>query len=444
MRRVVRGRRVVLPDGERPASIHIADGRISAVSAYNDTPTDVDLVEAGDLVVSPGLVDSHVHINEPGRTDWEGFETATRAAAAGGITTIVDMPLNSIPATTTVAGLEAKRTAARGRCHVDVAFWGGIVPGNEAEIAPLVQGGVRGFKCFLTPSGVDEFPNVDEAALRRALPVLAAAGGRSYPLLVHAEDPAALLSHEGDRRSYRAYLATRPAVAEVRAIELIAALAREFGITAHIVHVSSAAGVTAISQAIGKGTALTAETCPHYLALTATEIADGATPFKCAPPIREAGDREALWRSLETGVLQAVVTDHSPSPPSMKCLESGDFMSAWGGIASLQLALPVVWSNARGRGFGPADVARWMCAAPARLAGLSGRKGEIVEGADADLVLWDPEAAWTAAGASLQHRYALTPYEGRRLRGVVAATYLRGEAVWREGAFAPSPTGTLL
>lgn len=444
MRRVVRGHRVVLPNGERPASVHIDAGRIVAVGRYDDTPADVDLVDAGELVVSPGLVDSHVHINEPGRTQWEGFATATRAAAAGGVTTLVDMPLNSIPATTSVAGLEAKRSAAKGQCHVDVAFWGGIVPGNQAEIAPLIRAGVRGFKCFLTPSGVDEFPNVDEPALREALPVLAAAGDRTVPLLVHAEDPLALLVHEGDRRSYRAYLATRPAAAEVRAIELTAALSREFGVPTHIVHVSSAAGVAAVGQAVAKGIALTAETCPHYLTFTAAQIADGATSFKCAPPIREASDREALWRSLETGVCQAIVTDHSPSPAAMKCLDGGDFMSAWGGIASLQLALSVVWSGARGRGFGPADLARWMSAAPARLAGLAGRKGAIAEGCDADLVLWDPEATWTVAAASLQHRHGLTPYDGLRLRGEVRATYLRGEPVWRDGSFAATPAGMLL
>lgn len=443
MRRIIRGQRIVLPEGERPASIQIADGRIVATAGYDAVPAGAELVDAGTLVVSPGLVDSHVHINEPGRTEWEGFDTATRAAAAGGITTLMDMPLNSVPATTSVDGLAAKRAAASGRCHVDVAFWGGIVPGNEAAILPLVAAGVRGFKCFLTPSGVEEFGHVSVADLRRALPVLATAHS-SYPLLVHAEDPAALRLHSGEVRSYAAYLATRPDAAEVLAIDRIAALAAEFGVTTHIVHVSSAAGIAAVRAAQNSGAKMTAETCPHYLTVTAAEIPDGATAFKCAPPIRTEADRDALWRALETGVCAMVTTDHSPSPPSMKCLDSGDFAAAWGGIASLQLSLPLVWTVARGRGFNPSQLATWMADAPARLAGLERQKGTIATGRDADLVFWDPEATFTVAGAQLQHRHAVTPYEGRRLRGMVVATYLRGEAIWREGVSTRPPAGRLI
>lgn len=439
----VRGQRIVLPDGERPAMLHIDAGRIVAIAPYDAVPAGVALIEAGSLVVSPGLVDSHVHINEPGRAEWEGFDTATLAAAAGGITTLVDMPLNSVPATTSVDGLEAKRAAAKGRCHVDVAFWGGIVPGSEASIAPLIAAGVRGFKCFLTPSGVEEFGNVSEADLRRALPLLAAADPER-PLLVHAEDPAALAPHTGSVRSYAAYLATRPAAAEVSAIELMAKLSAEYAVPTHIVHVSSAAGIAAVRAAALAGTRITCETCPHYLTFTARDIPDGATAFKCAPPIRTEADRQALWRALETGACAMVVTDHSPSPPAMKCLDRGDYVAAWGGIASLQLSLSLVWTGARGRGFTPTELAGWMSAAPARLAGLTGRKGAIAVGCDADLVLWDPEATFTVDGAQLRHRHAVTPYEGQRLRGAVVATYLRGEPVWREGVVAGAPAGRLL
>ena len=329
-----------MPGGERPASIHIDGGRIVAIGDLaGDAPAGAEVVDCGDLVVSPGIVDTHVHVNEPGRTEWEGFDTATRAAAAGGVTTIVDMPLNSVPATTTVAALDAKRHAARGRCHVDVAFWGGVVPGNEDSIDPLVDAGVRGFKCFLVPSGVDEFPHVGEATLRRAMPVLAR---RRVPLLVHAELPERLVAHAGPVQSYRAYEATRPVAAEVGAIQLMVTLARDTGASVHIVHVSSAEGVDAIAAARAANVAMTGETCPHYLAFVDEEIPDGATEFKCAPPIRSGKDRDALWGGLENGTLSLVATDHSPAPPALKC--PGDFVRAWGGIASLELSLPVVWT----------------------------------------------------------------------------------------------------
>jgi allantoinase len=436
---IVLGRRVVVPGGERPAAIHVDRGRIAAVTDLGEVPAGAEVIDCGDLVVSPGIVDSHVHVNEPGRTEWEGFDTATRAAAAGGITTIVDMPLNSVPATTTVAALVAKRQAARGRCHVDVACWGGIVPGNEREIEPLLDAGVRGFKCFLVPSGVDEFGHVDEDALRRLMPVLAR---HDAPLLVHAELPQFLVAHGGRAASYRDYEATRPVDAEVRAIEMVATLARATGARVHIVHLSSAAGVAAIAMAQGSGVRISGETCPHYLAIADDEIADGATEFKCAPPIRGAKDREALWRGLEAGTLNLIATDHSPAPASMKC--PGDFVRAWGGIASLELALPVVWTKARKRGITPLDLATWMSAAPAALAGLAGRKGRIAPGADADLMVWDPAGTFTVAAERLQQRHKLTPYAGRTLRGIVQTTFVRGERVWHRDRLVTASSGQLL
>ena len=438
---IIRGRRVVCPDGERAASIHVDNGRIVSVSAFDDVPAGSadDVVDAGDLLVSPGLVDTHVHVNEPGRAEWEGFDTATRAAAAGGVTTVVDMPLNSIPATTTVSALRAKLDAAHGRCHVDVAFWGGVVPGNEGELDPLVDAGVRGFKCFLVPSGVDEFEHVDALTLRRAMPTLSR---RRVPLLVHAELPQYLRPHHGSPSSYRDYALTRPAAAEVAAIELMIALARETGARVHIVHVSSSDGVRAIAAAQASGVQMTGETCPHYLTIVDADIPDGATEFKCAPPIRTDADREGLWRGLETGALALVATDHSPAPPSMKC--PGDFLRAWGGIASLELSLPVVWTDARERGLTPSDLARWMSAAPASLAGLAGRKGAIAPGADADLVLWDPERQFTVDASRLQQRHKLTPYARRQLRGVVHETFVRGQRVWSNGRLAQAASGQLL
>jgi allantoinase len=366
-----------------------------------------------------------VHVNEPGRTEWEGFATAGAAAAAGGVTTIVDMPLNSVPATTTVRALDLKREAARA-CRVDVQFWGGVVPGNAADLDPLADAGVRGFKCFLSPSGVDEFAHVGERDLRQALPILAR---RGLPLLVHAESPPALqpIDPAADPRRYGTWLASRPARAEADAVALLVALCREYRARIHVVHVAAAEAVTLIAEAKREGLPLTAETCPHYLTFCAEEIADGATEFKCAPPIRDRSQRESLWRALQDGVLDLVATDHSPCPPALK--GDGDFAAAWGGIASLELSLAATWTAASARGLGVDRVAEWLCAAPARLAGL-GDRGMIAPGMRADLVEWDPDASFVVDQQNLQQRHKCTPYHGRRLRGRVLRTWIGGRLVY--------------
>jgi allantoinase len=443
---VLRSTRVLTRDGIAPRALLVRDGRIARISAYDTRPAGIPEVNAGDDLVMPGLVDTHVHINEPGRTDWEGFATATRAAAAGGVTTLLDMPLNSIPATTTVEALRVKRDAARGQCSVDVGFLGGVVPGNAGELAALHLAGVAGFKCFLVPSGVPEFEHVTERDLREALPVLRQLGAT---LMAHAELPGpidAAPAMESPRR-YASYLASRPRAAENEAIALMIALAEEFGARVHIVHLSSSDAIPMIEAAQQRRVPVSVETCPHYLHFAAEEIADGATDFKCAPPIRERTNREALWRALGAGTVGMIVSDHSPCPGALKSRDTGGFGAAWGGITSLQLGLPIIWNGMRARGIPLERVAEWMCAAPARLAHLSHRKGAIAEGLDADLVVWRPEAEFTVRPAMLRQRHPYTAYLGARLPGVVVATYLRGECIYmNEGApLAPlGPLGTLL
>jgi len=423
---VIRGRRVVTPDGVRAASVHVAEGRIVRVGGWEEAPPDISVVDAGESIVMPGLVDTHVHINEPGRTEWEGFETGTRAAAAGGVTTILDMPLNSIPATTTVDALEAKRQAARGKTVVNVEFIGGVVPGNVGELEALRDAGVRAFKCFLSPSGVHEFPAVGERDLRVAFPVLARLG---LPLMVHAEDPACLLPGRGSSREYGDYLTTRPVAAERAAITLLTRLMARAPTPVHIVHLSSASSLDIVRTARARGLPLTVETCPHYLTFAAKEIPSGATEYKCAPPIRDKAERDALWEALIAGGIDLIVSDHSPCPPEMK-ETGGDFFSAWGGIASLQLSLSAVWTGARARGLKPERIAQWMSAAPARLAGLQNRKGALAAGYDADIVLWDPEARFVVDPTELLHRHKVTPYAGRELYGKVLATYVGGRRIF--------------
>lgn len=444
MIRVVRARRVVTPEGLRPAAIHIENGRITAVRDYNVAPG-LDVVDVGDAVISPGLVDTHVHINEPGRADWEGFASATRAAAAGGVTTLLDMPLNSIPPTTSVIALERKRAAAQGNCAVDVGFLGGVVPGNTGDLDELSERGVFGFKSFLCDSGVEEFAAASGGDLRAALPVLARLDSL---LMVHAEDPdvlrrAARTVEGTEARRHGRWLATRPPEAETAAVIFLISLAREFGVRIHIVHLSTPASARLIGEARDAGVKISGETCPHYLTFAAGEIPDGATEFKCAPPIRDAAAREGLWDALRRGWISMVVSDHSPAPPDLKRLDTGDFFTAWGGIASLQLRLPATWTEARARGHTLEDVMRWTADAPARLVGLD-RKGRIAPGADADLVVWHPEREFVVEARLLRHRHGLTPWLGRRLAGEVAATYLRGEVAYTRGAPDPPARGLLL
>jgi allantoinase len=383
------------------------------------------VVELGDdVVLLPGLVDSHVHVNEPGRTEWEGFATATRAAAAGGVTTIIDMPLNSIPPTVDVAALEVKRKSAEGQCLVDVGFWGGAVPGNLQELRGLHDAGVFGFKCFLLPSGVDEFPPLRPADLDGYLRVLRGVDGL---LIVHAEDAGVIeRAPRAHGARYLDFLASRPRAAENLAVEQVIGAAARTGARAHVLHLSSSDALPMLAGARRAGVRVTAETCPHYLVLTAEEVPDGATQFKCCPPVREAANREPLWRGLEDGTIDGVVSDHSPSTAELKRLDTGDFGAAWGGISSLELGLPVVWTEARRRGFGLRDVVRWMAEGPARLVGLT-RKGRIEVGYDADLCVFAPDEAFVVDSTRLHHKHPITPYDGRALLGIVRSTWLRGE-----------------
>lgn len=436
---VVAGERVVTPQGVRPAAVLIEQGKIAAVVNRDEIPAGVPGYDAGGMAVLPGLVDCHVHVNEPGRTDWEGFATATQAAAAGGVTAIVDMPLNCIPVTTTSQALEFKLEAAAGRCWVDAAFWGGVVPGNAGQLARMAEKGARGFKAFLVHSGIDDFPASDENDLRRALVELR---DLKLPLLVHAELAGKTEAAAG--RDYAGYLASRPASWERDAISLMIRLCREFDSPVHIVHLSDAGSLPLIAEAKQEGLPLTVETCPHYLTFRAEEIEEGRTDFKCAPPIREAANREALWQGLKEGVVDMVVSDHSPCLPSLKLLKEGDFSQAWGGISSLQFAFPALWTQARSRGFGLEESVRWMSQRPARLAGLAQNKGALAAGLDADLVVWDTDTEYKLEPHMIRHRHKISPYAGRALRGLVAAVFLRGEKIYENGTFVGRPHGELL
>jgi allantoinase len=444
---VVRGRRVLAPEGERAASIHIRRGVIAGIADFDERFGDHAIFDAGDCSVMPGLVDTHVHINEPGRTEWEGFWTATQAAAAGGVTTLIEMPLNSIPATTTVAAYREKIAAAAGKLWVDVGFWGGVVPGNVHELRPLWDAGVFGFKCFLAPSGVDQFALVTEPDLLLALPELAALDA---PVLAHAEWPAELeaaqreISSGQPPQKYATWLASRPRSAEDLAIAVLLDLSQRAGARVHIVHLSSANPLAMFARTKSGRAGVTIETCPHYLTFASEDIADGATEFKCAPPIRERDNREQLWAALGAGTIDLIASDHSPCPPAMKLREEGDFLRAWGGIASLQIALPAVWTEARSRGYALTHVVRWMCEGPARLAGLQNRKGAIAVGRDADLVIFNPDRKFRVDPDDLHHRHKLTPYAERELTGVVEATFVRGQKVFERGRFAAAPAGRVL
>lgn len=450
---VLRSRRVVANGVVGPAAVVVKDGRIVEVAPPDFVGGGYHRVDAGDLIVGPGVVDSHVHINEPGRTEWEGFLTATQAAAAGGITTVVDMPLNCIPATTSRENAERKQRHLRDQTFVDIAFWGGVIPGNVDELPGLARFGVPGCKCFTCPSGVDEFPHVVATDLERAMPVLRDTG---TTLLVHAEAPGPLdaaearLKAEGaDPRHYATYLRSRPNAAEDEAIAMVIGLAEKHRCPVHIVHLSSATALPMIKAAQQRGVRITAETCLHYLTFTAEEIGDGDTPFKCAPPIRERQNREALWQGIKDGIITMVVSDHSPCTPQLKKLdagsEQGSFMAAWGGIAGLQLGLSALWTEAKGRGLSVLDMVRLHSENTARLAGVADRKGRIAAGYDADLVVWDDAASFTVDPAGLKHRHHVTPWGGRTLSGVVHATLVGGRVAWsRAAGLTTRPAGRLV
>jgi len=451
MAQAYQSNRVVTPTGTRPAALVVEGGTVRAVC----DPAELsglglaadDVQDLGDLAILPALVDTHVHINEPGRTEWEGFHTATRAAAAGGYTTLIDMPLNCLPETTTVAALEAKRDAAAGQCYVDWMSWGGAVADNQEHILPLARAGVPGYKCFLIYPGCDGFTMIDQQQLEASLPAIAASG---LPLLVHAElagpiDRAMTMVRDADWRKYVTYLASRPDEAELAAIRLMVRLCRQYQFRLHIVHLATAQALDLLRDARAEGLPITVESCPHYLHFAAEDIPDGATEFKCAPPIRGRENREALWQGLREGVIDMIVTDHSPCPPAMKRgLDQngeGRFDLAWGGIASVSVALPVIWSECRARGFSLDDLARWMSSAPAALAGLGDQAGSLAVGRDANFLIFDPDAESTVATERLHFRHPVSPYLGETLHGVVRATYLRGEAVFREDSLTKTPQG---
>lgn len=438
---VVRSTRVLLGTELRPAFVVIKNGKIHQILTDSNFSGErsCKVLDVGDSVVMPGLVDCHVHVNEPGRTTWEGFWTATRAAAAGGVTTIVDMPLNTIPPTTTLANFHEKLREARGKCFVDTAFWGGVIPGNELELQAMIRAGVAGFKCFLIHSGVEEFPHVTDSDLHTAMKQLQGTGS---VLLFHAErDVQDATQDFGDPCQYSTFLQSRPDIMETEAIRIVTRLCLQYQVRCHIVHLSSAQPLRLIQEARQAGAPLTVETTHHYLSLTSDDIPVGATQFKCCPPIRDATNQEQLWSALKAGDIDMVVSDHSPCTPDLKRLETGDFTQAWGGISSLQFGLPLFWSAARKRGFQLSDVVRLLSYKTAQLCRLDNRKGSLDPGFDADLVIWDPEREFEIIEESIHHRNKLTPYLGLKLQGVVRATIVRGQLVYRDGRFSPEPLG---
>lgn len=433
-------RQVYLPEGVQPASLRLADGRITEI--IRSPQPAVGAEDLGELALLPGLIDPHVHVNEPGRTEWEGFASATRAAAAGGVTSLVDMPLNSDPVTTSRAAFAAKRAAAEGQCWIDTGFWGGVVPGNADQLAGMVEDGILGFKAFLVHSGIDDFPQSTAADLRQAMPILARCG---VPQLVHAElEGEAEPQAEALSQSYRAFLQSRPNHWEDRAIRLMIDLCRETGCRTHIVHLSSATALPDIAAAKAEGLPFSVETCPHYLYFAAEAIPDGHPEYKCMPPIREGANQAGLWQGLRAGEIDCVVTDHSPCTPGLKLLESGDVLHAWGGIASLQFGLSSVWTRSRSQGLELGDLVRLMAAAPAQLAGLSAHKGSLEVGKHADLVVFDPQATFVVTPEMIHFRHPVTPYAAQTLQGVVRRTYSRGRLVYAEGSHQGTAAGAFL
>ncbi len=430
----------ITPGGIKKAAVLIKDGKIADV-VTNFSDGNFPVIDVGDKALMPGIIDPHVHINEPGRTNWEGFNSATKAAIAGGITTLVEMPLNALPVTTTINAFEEKIKATQGKLNSNCGFWGGVVPGNEKEIEPLIEKGVLGFKAFLTHSGIDEFPNVTEEDLRKTMPIIAK---RGLPLLVHCEISDNQQRVTSNKQSYQNYLSSRPNKWEDDAIKLMIRLCEEYGCRTHIVHLSSADSIEQISKAKQKGLPITVETAQHYLYFNAGQIKEGQTQFKCAPPIREKFNNEKLWQALKEGVIDFVATDHSPAPPEMKELVSGDFVKAWGGISSIQLALPVLWTAARKHGCSLNDIAKWLCGNPSILPGLQKAKGKIQKGYDADLLVWDPEKKFVVKEEMIHHRHKNTPYLNEELYGVVEQTYLSGEKVYADGKFLHLNRGKIL
>ena len=441
----IRSARVITPTGERSAAIVIEDGLIADVISHQELPDNIEVIDFGDSVISPGIVDAHVHINEPGRTDWEGFETATAAAAAGGVTTLIDMPLNSSPVTTTLAALEEKRSAAKGKCRVDVGFYGGVVPGNEGDLGPLIEAGVFGLKAFMCDSGLDEFPASGEAELRSALTALKQYG---VPLLVHAEiiGDAPEVSNE---RSFKEFVQSRPGQFEVDAIDFVIDLCKEYETPIHIVHLATKQALPLIDAAKNSGLPITVETCPHYLHFCTEEIEDGSTSFKCTPPIRDKVNRDELLSAVENGLIETIGSDHSPCPPDMKQLETGNLSKAWGGIASLQLTLSIMSTLARQQKWSLALLSERLSQRPAEIFGLGKSKGRIEKGYDADLVVWNPDNKFTVGGEELYHRHEVTPYEGLQLYGTVVQTFVRGNLVYdssrsKDDRFVGDPAGAFL
>ncbi len=434
--------RILTPEGMIKGFLVIKDGKILDIKTGSNKP-DCPIEDVGNSVVMPGLVDSHVHVNEPGRTEWEGFETATKAAAAGGITTIADMPLNSDPVTTTRDALEKKLDSTEGKLWVDCAFYGGVIPGNVDELEPLIERGVRGFKCFLIHSGIDDFPDAKESDLRLSMPILAR---HNVPLLVHAELDCNGHSHGLSEKpsSYQAFLESRPRRWENEAIELMIRLCREYKCKVHIVHLSSSDAIANIRQARQDGLPFTVETCPHYLTFAAEEIQDGDPRFKCAPPIRERENREKLWQAVTDRIIDFVVSDHSPCSPSLKFLEEGDLAKAWGGISSLQFVLPAVWTGAQKRGATISDISKWLSKKPAEFLGLGEQKGLLVPSYDADIVVWQPEEPLTIEQSMIHHRHKVTPYDGMKLQGHVLKTIVRGKTVFQDGRHCGQPVGQKL
>jgi allantoinase len=432
--------RVLTPKGERPAAILIQEEKIMDVVSISEISSDCPVEDMKNDVVMPGLVDTHVHINEPGRTDWEGFETATKAAAAGGITTLVDMPLNCIPVTTTVDALNEKIAATKNQLWVDCGFYGGLIPDNLQNIESLADAGVLGFKAFLSHSGIDEFPNITEKHLREALPIFA---NKGIPILVHAELENGAIQSE-NHSTYKSFQDSRPKSWENNAVKLLIQLSKEFDARIHIVHLSSADILAEIAQTRNDGYPISVETCPHYLHFSSEHISDGDTRFKCAPPIWESDNKEKLWSGLENGLINFITSDHSPCTAELKNLEVGDFEKAWGGISSIQFTLPVIWTECKTRGYSMDQLINWMSKQPAKFIGKDQQKGQISPGFDADLVCWNPDEKYIIQKEAIHHKNKLTPYEGESLYGVVNATFLRGQKVYEKGEFLGNPTGKII